>query len=115
MTDSSHKTQSLATEFGQRVSVTREDESSADTKQAAELLMQAGLLLDPVSPPGTLKYLGACAVHVYQSEILEQLVFVTQMPLGKIAEPLADRAIQALRSDIQVAYGRKRRTLRSGL
>jgi len=117
MSDSklSHEKQSLETEFGQRVSVSRETESSERTRKASQYLLEAGTLLDPLpEQPETLEFLGSCAVHIYKSPMLGQLFFATQHPLGNCKEDIADKAISALRSDVQVAYGRKRVVKRSG-
>jgi hypothetical protein len=110
-----HKKQSLETQLGQKVTVTRENEDTEKTARAAHMLLDAGFLLDPGPQEGVLEYLGACAVHIYQAKNIGQLFFVTQTPLGNVAEPLADKAIAALRSDTMVAYGRKRAVKRSGL
>lgn len=112
----SHEKQALETEFGQRVSVDRKTESSERSQRAAQLLLEAGTLLDPLpSQPEALEFLGSCAVHIYKSPMLGQLFFASQHPLGDCREDIAAKAIAALKSDVQVAYGRKRQVKRSGL
>jgi hypothetical protein len=114
--EKTHEQLALETEFGQRVSVDREVESSGRTHRASQLLLEAGTLLDPLpSQPEALEFLGSCAVHIYKSPMLGQLYFASQHPLGDCREDIAAQAISALRSDVMVAYGRKRQVKRSGL
>jgi hypothetical protein len=102
----------LETDFGQRVAVERTFADQEKVKAAVEELHLAGQILNPM--PGTVEYLGAAAVHIYKSPMLDQLFFVSQTPLGALSEPIAAKAIESLRSDCMVAYGRKRSVRRSG-
>lgn len=110
-----HKKLNLETDFGQRVSVERSSAPEGQAAEAAQRLLEIGLSLDPLPQfEGALEYLGSCAVHIFKSHTLDQAFFVTQHPLGNCSEPTADKAMSALRSDLMVAYGRKRATKRSG-
>ena len=102
----------LETQFGQKVDVKRESISTSDTDKSNGMLLHAGDLLNP--RPDVLTYLGAMAIHVYQSPILEQLFFVSQLPVRNIPEAIAAKAITDLRGSVMEAYGRKRQVKRSG-
>jgi len=102
------------TDMNINAKVRRESVQSSDAVRAGSGLTQIGKLLNP--KPDTLKHLGSAAIHIYQSEILEQLFFVSQTgPLNNTPEILASKAMTALKEDMKVEYGRKRTTKRSGL
>lgn len=103
----------IATELGQKVSVSRETTQSEASKVAASLLLEAGALLNPEA--NVLEYVGAAAVHIYMAPNIGQVVFVNQFPLGKATEELAGKAVTDLRGTLMEAYGQKRQTKRSGL
>jgi len=108
-----HKKQLLETEFGQRATVTREELSSELNTRANQTIRSVGEALNP-SPNG-LQYLGSAAVHVYQSPVLGQVMFVSQTGcIGHTPEALASKAVHDLKGSLMEQYGKKRRVLRSG-
>lgn len=52
------------------------------------------------------KYMGSMAVHVYQSEMLEQIFFIAQTPLNETREWTADKAFLQLKEAAKQFYGR---------
>lgn len=102
----------VATDFGINAKVER-------TKDQSELAQRANLYLrqigEDIVPVKGLLYKGSAAIHIYQSEILGQVFFVSQTAtLQDCPEVTASKAFDALRSDMQASYGRRRQTKRSG-
>lgn len=100
------------TEFGQRATVERETKSSPESARATSLLLEAGSTLNP--RPDVLQYLGAAAVHIYSAPTIGQVVFISQLPVREVPEPIASKAVSDLRGSMMEAYGRARQKKRSG-
>lgn len=106
--------QSVETEFGQKVTVDREENVvTEESQRAAKMLLDAAGTLNPRKD--VLEHLGSAAVHVYRSPMLGQLFIMSQLPLGKMSAELGSEAIKALKNDMLAAYGMKRKVRRSGL
>lgn len=110
---SDHKTQTFNTDLGQKASVERHEVRGKEIEMANHRVMEIGRSLNPM--PDHLKYLGSMAVHIYQSEMLGQLFFMSQcQTLGDTPELLASTALTDLKGTAQQFYGRTRQTKRSG-
>ena len=110
----SHKEQTFNRDIGQKAHIERED--IADGVRANERLDEIGHLLHP-NPDGAMKYVGSLAVHIYVSEVLGFVQYVSQTagaPANGCTEPIALRAVQDLEGSVLERYGKKRRVLRSG-
>lgn len=104
--------QKFNTELGQGATVKRTEEKGELPQRMASMLCAIGEELNPL--PKNLKYLGSAAVHIYQSEMLGQLFFASQCPLGDTPELVASAAMTDLKGAMMEQYGRARKTKRSG-
>mgnify|MGYP001456754919 CR=1 FL=1 len=101
------------TDIGQKATVERHETASELATRANRTLRHLGETLNPIGEH--LKYMGSASIHVYQSEMLGQLFFLSQTDtMQDCPEPLASRAFDSLRSDLMAFYGRNRQTKRSG-
>lgn len=77
-------------------------------------LNEIGEEMNPL--PASLTYVGSAAMHIYKSEILNQIYFVDQAgpTLKDCPEYLAQLAAKSLIGTIMESFGRKRPKLRSG-
>ena len=107
-----HKTKALNTDFGQKVTVERAEGTNVLIQRAANSYKELGATLNP--QPDALQYMGTMIMNIYLAPTIGQAVFVSQLPLGECSEELASKALEALRGDCMVAFGRKRSTRRSG-
>ena len=108
-----HKEQIFKTDIGINAQVKRDSEQSELAGTAADVLRNIGEFLNPNKP--VLEYLGSASVHIYQAPALKQLFFLTQTStLDNTQEIIAGPAMKQLKQDMQVHYGHKRQTVRSG-
>lgn len=106
-------TKKFNTDIGQKATVQRQDFANELSTKANAALRGIGESVNPVA--GSLTYMGSAAVHIYQSEMLGQIFFMSQaQTLGQTDEALASKALNDLRGAMQEHYGRKRQILRSG-
>jgi hypothetical protein len=108
----SNEDKTINTEFGQKAQVERHELLNKEVEILNRRLQEIAKELNPV--PKTLNYLGTMAVHVYQSEKLEQLFFSKQTVLKGMKEMIASKAFEDLRGTVMESYARKRQTRRSG-
>lgn len=107
-----HKKQTFQTEMGQKVNVDRQFGTSEDAKEASKRLHDVGTMLNPI--PDVLEYKGTAAIHIYQSPQLGQIFYVSQVGSLKVTELEASNALTELKGSLMEAYGRDRKTKRSG-
>jgi len=101
------------TEIGQKASINRETDKSEVALYANRKLRELGDEINPL--PESLRYLGSTAIHIYQTEMLKEIFFVSQTEtMQDVHELTASKAFETLRSDLEVTYGRARRVRRSG-
>ncbi len=87
------------------------DKAAAPNRKLCDL----GLEMNPV--PASLTYKGSAAVHIYQSELLEQIFFISQtqpLDLYRCNERVAAKAFDDLLGAMKEMFGHKRPKLRSG-
>lgn len=112
--DKSGKNRAFKTQLGLTSTVTREQVTDEKSIKANHLLADIGALMNPIE---SLTYMGSAAVHVYYSEILQQIFVATQAD-GLIAHKcpgaLAQVGITDLTGTIMEKYGMKRPTKRNG-
>lgn len=105
------------TEFGQKAKVTRHEVSNTVAQRGNIKLREIGTeLIRPVNEGHeTWRYQGSAAVHIYQSEHLGEIVFLTQTStMQDVNEVTASKAFSNLKSDLQYMYSGKRQVKRSG-
>lgn len=110
-----HAKQKFKAQIGQGATVQRERTLGEPAQRANQILTELGASLNPV--PGSLKYMGSAAVHIFWNETLEQVFFASQTePLKalKCPEPLAQAAFKDLIGTAVESYGHRRPRLRSG-
>lgn len=103
------------TQVGQAATVHRETMQADKAEAPNRKLCDLGLALNPV--PASLTYMGSAAVHIYQSEMLKQVFFVSQtqpLELYRCPELLASKAFDDLLGTMKQMFGHKRSRLRSG-
>lgn len=115
-----HKKLIFQDEMGQKVDVSRSEVNDTGAVALAhQTLRDIGEHIKAESSDSVLKnltYVGSAAVHIYQSEILGSIFYVTQTStLGKAHELTCSQAITQLKHDCMTKYGRKAPTKRSGL
>lgn len=105
------------TEMGQKIHVERELKVTGDlAKEAGRNLLTIGQFLKESDHSiKHCRYLGSAAVHVYQSEMLGEVFFFTQVnTLCNMNEMVASNAMSELNKRGMEYYGRKIPTKRSG-
>lgn len=108
-----HKKKNFETEIGQKVHVARDEINNDGGLHANQKLGDIGEFLNP--KPKELNYIGSTAIHIYQSEMLGHIFFVSQTgSLGDTPEVTASTALTALKGDMMKEYGRGRQKKRSG-
>lgn len=109
-----HMIKKFNTDMGINATVKRETKGNSDFKNANLKLRSIGSKMGTREFKGY-TYIGSAAVHIYQSEILGELGFASQVDtLQDTVEILADKALTALKSDMMNFYGRDRQKKRSG-
>jgi hypothetical protein len=111
-----HKEKAFRTSLGSKANVGHEvSEAAEGFARANDILRRLGSeLLRPVESEA-MQYRGSCAIHIYQSEKLGELLFVAQVdPMQDVPEVLASAAFEQLKGSLMEKFGRKRRVLRSG-
>lgn len=99
-------------DLGINARIERKEETNEGSKAAAARMREAGELLKPTKH---VAYVGSATVHIYQSELLKTVFYITQTgTLGACAELTADGAMSQLRKDMMLHYGRKPGVKRSG-
>lgn len=92
--------------------ISRSEETNEATVKARDMLYDVAELLKPHKD---LKYLGSVAVHIYSSEVANQLMFASQTgTLGNCPEAIAQAAFKDLVGSAMEHYSRRRMTKRSG-
>lgn len=118
MSINDHKKQAYKTEMGQKAQIHREDINGTGPAQANDALKRIGQALEELVGPENVKaeYVGSAAIHVYRyGETIKMLEFAAQTrPIIDLPEHVASSALDALRKDLQAAYGRDVQKLRSG-
>jgi hypothetical protein len=118
MSISDHKKMIYKDQLGQKAAVTREDLGGTLPSQANSKLREIGNDLASLVGPENLEaeYVGSTAVHVYKyGDKFKMLEFATQTaPIIQLPEHVASSALDALRKDLQAAFGRESQKLRSG-
>lgn len=112
-----HEEQLHQTEMGQRIKVERADRTNSEIiDSAGEALRSIGRALGASDPAAKhCRYMGSAAVHIYQSEMLGQVMFFSQAStLGDCPEPTASDSVTDLRKSMQRHYGRNPGKKRSG-
>lgn len=107
--------QKFRKQIGQSATIQRGTEKGERPERANLKLDELGQMNNPV--PGSLKYMGSAAVHIYWNEALQQVFFVSQtapLKVHKCPEVLAQTGIKDLIGATLEAYGHKRPRLRSG-
>lgn len=110
-----HAEQNFKKQIGQSATIERTDVKSDAVQVANMKLLSLGAELNPV--PGSLKYMGSAAVHVFWNETLQQVFFASQantLVKQGCPEILAIHATTDLNGELMRAYGHKRPRLRSG-
>jgi hypothetical protein len=100
------------TEMGQKVKVNRDDEIRGDVaKEAGRNLLSIGQYLQENDRSvAACNYVGSAAVHVYQSEMLGQVVFFCQTnTLCGMSELTASNALTELMKRCQQYYRPKKK------
>lgn len=100
------------TEIGQKVRVERDEVKTELAERSNAQLRDIGSALNPY--PQALNYKGSLAVHIFESPMLGQIMFVGQTLLRDVPEETASAAISDLRGSAQIHYGRTRQVKRSG-
>ena len=112
--DKTDKESRFNDQVGQTAKVERDSTESELAHRANLALRGIGEDLNPLAKQG-LQYKGSAAFHVYQSEILGQIFFVTQTDtLQDVPEITSSKAIENFVGDLMESYGRKRQRRRSG-
>lgn len=107
-----HLIKKFNTDIGINATVNRETASSGLATKANQDLREIG---EAVTPIKGLKYMGSAAVHVYFSEIISQMFFISQtQTLQDCPELLASKAFDDLRGSMMEHYGKQRQVKRSG-
>lgn len=105
------------TEFGQKAQVSRHRIANGVSQKANKELREIGQeLIRPINEGhNTWQYKGSASVHVYQSEMLGEVVFLHQTDtMQDVPEITASKAFSSLKSDLQYMYSGKRQVKRSG-
>jgi hypothetical protein len=97
-----------------KAQIHREELSDKELKMVCnEVLKGLGADLSPNKE--AMQYLGSAAIHVYKPKTLDGLMFISQTgTMHSVPENIASKGIEALKNDMMVEYGRRRRLKRSG-
>lgn len=117
MSDLSDKDKTFRTEIGQKATVQRLKVDAESASIPNRRLADLGLECHPLPDKESVKYLGSAAVHVYASELVGQLFFVSQtqpLALYRCPQELAAKAFDDLLGTMKEMYGHRRPKLRSG-
>lgn len=109
----SSKDQAFRSDLGTKAKVERHDLETEQSHRLANTLRAIG---GDANPDGkTWTYCGSMAVHIYKTEVLGQVAFISQTStLGGTNEQLAAQAVQDLMGNAMEYYGKTRQKLRSG-
>ena len=105
------------TEYGQKARVQRHDIQNFVTERANRELRQIGeAIIKPINEGhGTWKYKGSASVHVYQSEVLGEVIFLEQVnTMQDVPEVTASKAFSNLKQSLIEMYQGSRQKKRSG-
>lgn len=116
MSDAESEKRIFLDQIGQKARIQRHEKSDGPAKHAAHGLLEIGQFLgEQDAGVRNCKYMGSCAVHVYQSEVLGEIFFFTQtQTLCSMPEVTASHAMSQLMKDAMKYYGRKPPEKRSG-
>ena len=112
----SHQNITFQTGIGVDATIQRTTVGKEQAAPANQTLAQLGLACHP-APTTATKYMGSAAVHIYYSEILQQLFFVSQcdgLALYGCGEAVASKGLTDLMGAVKKLYGRRHGKLRSG-
>lgn len=102
-------------DVGSKVRVERTKIDNAKMDQLREVLSEIGQnIVDVGAAPKGMDYLGSFSVHVYKSDILRTIAYVTLNADREITFDVADGAMRELNGNVQESHGRSRQKLRSG-
>ena len=107
-------TSKFTSTVGQKAHVERSKINNEHMEQLRDVIREVGLNLKDIGVAPKMDYIGSLCVHVYKSEILNQVAFVTTSALDKMTFDVADGALRELTGTTLESYGRSRRKLRSG-
>lgn len=116
----SHREKEFRTDIGVNATVQHLEMKQDDANPINRQLIELGLAAQASEQAPTLKemkYCGSAAVHIYKSEVLGQLFFISQTdPLltMRCPEMVAAAAFNHLLATMKKSYGHKRGRLRSG-
>lgn len=116
----SHREKTFRTDVGVRATVQHLEMKADDANPINRRLMELGVAAQHSEQAPALKdmtYLGSAAVHVYKSEVLGQLFFISQtdpLIVMRCPEMVASAAFNHLLATMKKTYGHKRPRLRSG-
>jgi len=105
------------TEYGQKARVQRHDIQNYVAEKANRELREIGeQLIKPVNAGHeTWKYKGSASVHVYQSEMLGEVIFLEQVnTMQDVPEVTASKAFSNLKQSLIEMYQGSRQYKRSG-
>ena len=105
-------------EFGIKAKVMRDSVEGEAVREANATLCGIGEFIKAKGPTAlrNLNYMGSASFHVYQSEILGQVFFVSQTAtLRDTPEQTAADGLRQFSGDLMVAFGRVRPRQRSGI
>jgi len=88
---------------GPKVGLEIERRVSKVDKNTANLLREVGKKMTPSFS----RYIGSAAFHIYLDEAQNQILVLTQTPLGTAPEKVGDSAIKELAKSCMGFYGRK--------
>lgn len=109
-----NKDNTFNTQVGQSATVQRDGVESELGGRANLALRNIGEDLNPLRKQGV-NYMGSAALHIYQSEVLGQIFFITQTDtLQDVPEVTASKALENFKGDMMETYGKKRQLRRSG-
>lgn len=104
--------------IGQKADVAREELNAEAAQIPNRMLCDLGLKFQELDHElKYLKYHGSAAVHIYASEIMNKITFVSQadgLVLYRCPEIMAGKAFDDLLRRMKAAYGRTQGKLRSG-
>lgn len=111
----SNKEKTFRTDVGIKATVQHREMSESDEMQSLNRkLIQLGIDATPIVG---LQYQGSAAVHIYKSEVLGQLFFISQtqpLVVQRCPEMLASAAFNHLLATLKKTFGHNRPKLRSG-